>query len=331
MNRLLGLVTIALVAQTSADKGLDQYSSAGGFGGSGFGGAPSYSGGAGGFGDDGLGGEGGGDNLEEVIPGVPGDDYPIFAEVPETSFLCEGQTDGGYYADPEAECQVFHICAGDGTGGLTKYSFLCPNGTLFNQQYFVCDWWFNVDCSLAEEFYSLNDEIAAEREANSPDGGQGQYGQGGPGGQAGYGKGGAGGRRGGAGGRKSGGSKAAASSPRGSYSAPAGDSYSSGASAPAYTSPAEFGGNGFGPADGGYGAPGGFGGEAAGAGAGYGAPAGGYGAPAGYSSGGLRRRSRTRNARELPLAAVQQQQLDIQEPAELQEVQDMQDHMEKDY
>merc|ERR1719370_1959187 len=145
-------------------------SSSGGFGGSspgGFGGGSgAYEGGA----SDATGG-----SLEEAIPGVPGDDYPIFAEVPETSFLCDGQVDGGYYADPEAECQAFHICAADGIGGLTKYSFLCPNGTLFQQQYFVCDWWFNVDCSTTEDFYSLNEEIAAEREANSPGGGLGGY------------------------------------------------------------------------------------------------------------------------------------------------------------
>ena len=106
-------------------------------------------------------------SLEETIPGIPGDDYPIFAEVPETSFVCDGLVDGGYYADPEAECQVFHICGDDGNGGLTKYSFLCPNGTIFQQQYFVCDWWFNVDCSLAESLYSINEDVAAEREANS--------------------------------------------------------------------------------------------------------------------------------------------------------------------
>ncbi len=29
------------------------------------------------------------------IPGVPGEDYPIFAEVPESAFTCEGQVDGG--------------------------------------------------------------------------------------------------------------------------------------------------------------------------------------------------------------------------------------------
>merc|ERR1711910_282802 len=56
------------------------------------------------------------------------------------------------------------------TPPLTDYSFLCPNGTLFNQQYFICDWWFNVDCSLAESFYSLNEEIAEEQAANTPEG-----------------------------------------------------------------------------------------------------------------------------------------------------------------
>ena len=110
-------------------------------------------------------------SLEETIPGVPGDDYPIFADVPETAFICEGLVEGGYYADPEAECQAFHICGSDGNGGLTKYSFLCPNGTIFQQQYFVCDWWFNVDCSLAESLYSLNDQVDAERQANSGSGG----------------------------------------------------------------------------------------------------------------------------------------------------------------
>jgi len=103
--------------------------------------------------------------LEKAVPGVPGEDYPIYGEVPESGFACDGQVDGGYYADPEAECQVFHICTADGAGGLAKYSFLCPNGTIFNQNYFICDWWFNFDCSEAESLYSLNDEIAAEREA----------------------------------------------------------------------------------------------------------------------------------------------------------------------
>jgi len=70
----------------------------------------------------------------------------------------------GYYADTEAKCQVFHICTTDDKGALSTVSFLCPNGTTFNQNYFICDWWFNFDCSEAEGLYSLNDKIAAERE-----------------------------------------------------------------------------------------------------------------------------------------------------------------------
>jgi len=211
----------------------------GGFGASGGG----YEGGADGAGNDPAGGNGG--SLEETIPGIPGDDYPIFAEVPETSFLCDGQADGGYYADPEAECQAFHICANDGNGGLTKYSFLCPNGTIFQQQYFVCDWWFNVDCSLAESLYSINDENAAEREANSPAGSGGAGGADYAGGQAGE-RGGQGGARGGAGGRRGGGagSQGAASSPKGAYASPGGS---------------QSGAGGYDGADSEYGAPGGEG------------------------------------------------------------------------
>merc|ERR1711942_627014 len=103
--------------------------------------------------------------LQGAIPGVPGEDYPIYAEVPESGFACDGQVDGGYYADPESECQVFHICTADGAGGLAKYSFLCPNGTIFNQNYFICDWWFNVDCAESAAIAAeKNSEIAAARE-----------------------------------------------------------------------------------------------------------------------------------------------------------------------
>ena len=53
--------------------------------------------------DSGAGGEGG---LEVNIPGIPGEDYPIYANVPDTGFTCDGLVEGGYYADPSAECQV---------------------------------------------------------------------------------------------------------------------------------------------------------------------------------------------------------------------------------
>merc|ERR1719251_821902 len=106
--------------------------------------------------------------LMNAVPGVPGEDYPIYAETPETAFSCDGQVDGGYYADEEAQCQVFHICTADGAGGLAKYSFLCPNGTIFNQNYFICDWWFNVDCAESAAIAEAkNNEVAGAREAAS--------------------------------------------------------------------------------------------------------------------------------------------------------------------
>merc|ERR550532_140993 len=107
--------------------------------------------------------------LRMSVPGNPGQDYPIYAEVPDTSFSCDGpdRTEGGYYADVEAECQPFHVCSVDSnTGGLVKYSFLCPNGTIFNQQNFVCEYWFNVDCASSESFYGLNDNIGEVPESS---------------------------------------------------------------------------------------------------------------------------------------------------------------------
>ena len=68
----------------------------------------------------------------------------------------------GYYADPEADCQLYHVCSDSGDGIFVTYNFLCPNGTIFNQEEFVCDWWFNVDCSKAEDLYFLNIEVAEE-------------------------------------------------------------------------------------------------------------------------------------------------------------------------
>lgn len=87
-------------------------------------------------GNNGIGGGNmnGGDEMNGLgaIPGEPEKDYPIFAEPPETSFKCQDQNYPGYYADPEARCQVFHICQ----EGNRIDSFLCPNGTLFSQGLF---------------------------------------------------------------------------------------------------------------------------------------------------------------------------------------------------
>jgi len=48
----------------------------------------------------------------------------------------------GYVADVASGCQVFYICLGRGVGE----PMICPNGTLFSQDFLVCDWWYNVEC-----------------------------------------------------------------------------------------------------------------------------------------------------------------------------------------
>uniref|UniRef100_T1JLX2 Chitin-binding type-2 domain-containing protein n=1 Tax=Strigamia maritima TaxID=126957 RepID=T1JLX2_STRMM len=50
---------------------------------------------------------------------------------------------------------VWHICDLENR----KSSFLCTNGTIYNQIARVCDWWFNVDCGSSANFYSINDDL----------------------------------------------------------------------------------------------------------------------------------------------------------------------------
>jgi len=94
-----------------------------------------------------------GQMLMNPIPGEAGTDYPVFTEVPYTSFQCNQQEFlPGIYTDTEAGCQSFHMCEQNGA----DTAFLCPNGTVFNQQYFVCDWWYNIDCAAQPDFFGLN-------------------------------------------------------------------------------------------------------------------------------------------------------------------------------
>lgn len=77
--------------------------------------------------------------------GTPGKDYPTYDSVPKTGFDCS-DLNNGVYADLEAGCQVWHICQ-----NRHKHSFLCPNGTLFNQKNGICDWWYAYDCPTFEK------------------------------------------------------------------------------------------------------------------------------------------------------------------------------------
>ncbi|XP_015588182.1 uncharacterized protein LOC107264451 isoform X2 [Cephus cinctus] len=87
------------------------------------------------------------------VPGEPGVDYPAYTRLPLTRFSCVGRA-RGYYADPDVGCQVFHVCH-----DVLVSSFLCPVGSIFNQQLLTCDWWNKVDCSTAGKFYHVNDNI----------------------------------------------------------------------------------------------------------------------------------------------------------------------------
>ncbi|KAI8040024.1 hypothetical protein M5D96_007449 [Drosophila gunungcola] len=95
-------------------------------------------------------------DLRHTIPGEPGLDYPILSAPPKTSFVCKGRHEG-YYADVESRCQAFRICAH--TARTPQgFGFLCPNGTLFSQKNFVCDWYRNVNCDDSERYYEMNEE-----------------------------------------------------------------------------------------------------------------------------------------------------------------------------
>ncbi|XP_045467349.1 mucin-5AC-like [Harmonia axyridis] len=90
------------------------------------------------------------------VQGKPGVDFPILTKIPKTSFSCK-DIETGYYADLETNCQVFHICE-DGK----KTSFLCPNGTIFQQSDLICDWWFKVNCTSSPLLYEESSEQLQE-------------------------------------------------------------------------------------------------------------------------------------------------------------------------
>ncbi|CAL8082930.1 unnamed protein product [Orchesella dallaii] len=109
-------------------------------------------------------------DIRDNIPGEPGRDYQAYSSIPKTSFTCEGRAPG-FYADVEAGCQVFHRCTDDpwytGQVRVIMDSFLCPNGSLFNQQILSCDWWGNTDCNGSAEFYEINQQLGQLEETDA--------------------------------------------------------------------------------------------------------------------------------------------------------------------
>jgi len=90
----------------------------------------------------------------------------------QEAFSCEARP-YGYYADVDNACQMFHICYPvvypDGQEEMFKWSFLCPNQTMFDQSTLVCT--FPLDalpCEEAPNFYngpdSINDQFGRTTE-----------------------------------------------------------------------------------------------------------------------------------------------------------------------
>lgn len=67
--------------------------------------------------------------LQQIFGYEAGVDYPAYDKIPSgLTFRCSDRQPG-YYADIETRCQVWHWCLPTGY----MFSFLCPNGTVFNQ------------------------------------------------------------------------------------------------------------------------------------------------------------------------------------------------------
>ncbi|KAK4885731.1 hypothetical protein RN001_002002 [Aquatica leii] len=90
---------------------------------------------------------------------LPSNATSIRSEITD-SFSCEGRS-YGYYADTENDCQIFHVCMpfvySDSRRQMFKWSFICPDETIFNQEIFTCvNFDESIDCMESPKFYSLN-------------------------------------------------------------------------------------------------------------------------------------------------------------------------------
>lgn len=68
-------------------------------------------------------------------------------EFPKLTFDCKSRPIG-FYADIEHDCQIFHMCDEKGR----RIPHICANETSFNQEFRICDWKYNFDCSLSEKW-----------------------------------------------------------------------------------------------------------------------------------------------------------------------------------
>lgn len=78
----------------------------------------------------------------------------LFASVPPLNFTCDNKIAGGYYADIDTGCHIFHLCAPSNLQTLTDHPFCCHPELVFDQRFLVCDRPENVDCPVSNRYYS---------------------------------------------------------------------------------------------------------------------------------------------------------------------------------
>uniref|UniRef100_A0A1A9V546 Chitin-binding type-2 domain-containing protein n=1 Tax=Glossina austeni TaxID=7395 RepID=A0A1A9V546_GLOAU len=91
---------------------------------------------------------------------LPSNATSIRADITD-GFSCRNRT-YGYYADVDNDCQIFHVCLpvsyADGKESTFRWSFICPEETVFSQDSFTCmrpeD--MVITCEESFKYYELN-------------------------------------------------------------------------------------------------------------------------------------------------------------------------------
>ncbi|XP_043071442.1 uncharacterized protein KIAA0754 [Drosophila grimshawi] len=91
---------------------------------------------------------------------LPSNATSIRADITD-NFSCANKS-YGYYADVENDCQIFHVCLpvtyADGKENTFRWSFICPEETIFSQESFTCmrreD--MGIECEDSYRYYELN-------------------------------------------------------------------------------------------------------------------------------------------------------------------------------
>ncbi|KAH8366052.1 hypothetical protein KR093_008637 [Drosophila rubida] len=99
---------------------------------------------------------------------LPSNATSIRADITD-SFSCANKS-YGYYADVENDCQIFHVCLpvtyADGKENTFRWSFICPEETIFSQESFTCmrreD--MTIECEESYRYYELNSNFGVPME-----------------------------------------------------------------------------------------------------------------------------------------------------------------------